>query len=65
MTSLYQRLDMWLRNLSQVKYALTMGIIAFVTSLGISGTLFDEFDFIQAVILGLTLGGVYYFIDPR
>lgn len=42
-----------------------MGIIAFVTSLGIGGILFNEFDFIQAVILGLTLGGVHYFIDPR
>jgi len=64
MTSLYQRLGTWLRNLSRVKYALIMGVIGFVTYLGI-GILFNESVFIQAVAMGFTLGGVYYFIDPR
>ncbi len=42
-----------------------MGMITFVTSFGISGLLFNEFNFIQEATLGITLTGVYYFIDPR
>lgn len=65
MASLYQRLNMRIRNLSLVTCALTMGIIGFVTSIGVGEILFNEFDIIQAVILGLILGGIYYFNDPR
>jgi hypothetical protein len=64
MASLHQRLDTRLRNLSRVRYALIMGIIGFGTYFGI-GILFNESVFIQAVAMGFTLAGVYYFINPR
>lgn len=64
MVNLYQRLDARLSKLSRVKYAATMGVIAFATYLGVGSLLLESVLF-QAVVMGLTFGIIYYFADPR
>ncbi|WP_058573188.1 hypothetical protein [Haloferax profundi] len=64
MANLYRRIDEWLRSLPRVKYAVIMGIVAFVTYLGV-GALLGESVLIQAVAMGLTLGAFYYFTNVR
>ncbi len=64
MANHYRRIDGWLRSLSRVKYAVIVGIVAFVTYLGV-GVLRGESVLIQAVASGLTVGAFYYFTNPR
>jgi hypothetical protein len=60
MANLDERLKSW----SRTKYAVSMGIVAFVTYLGV-GTLLGESVLVEAVVMGLTLGAFYYFTNLR
>jgi hypothetical protein len=64
MANLYQRVDERLKSWSRTKYAVAMGLVAFVTYLGV-GALLGDSVLIQAVAMGLTLGAFYYFTNLR
>ena len=60
----YDRFDGWARNLSRERYALFAAVTSFSVYL-LVGTLLGDQVWIEAIGTGLTLGVLYYWMDPR
>lgn len=64
MNDLYNRLDQWLRNRSRAEYAFLTGVMTASILFGIGVAIGRPLGS-DAMMLGLTMTVVYYWLDPN
>lgn len=60
----YYRLEAWAEDLSRLKFGIVVGIGTFFGVFAMS-LLLQELTSVYAVMMGVTMGIVYYAFDPR